>query len=106
MKKFVVLSLLTTLLIGGLVGYVVGLNETQYIKVEKTLTKSTDDIYIENGDKYIELTNGSWIIINEQNETYEFQPIELGDWSYEVNSLDELQKIVETYINIHNIGQY
>lgn len=106
MKKFVVLSLLTTLLIGGLIGYVVGLNETQYIKVEKTLTESTDDIYIENGDKYIELTNGSWIIINEQNKTYEFQPIELGDWSYEVNSLDELQKIVETYINIHNIGQY
>lgn len=57
-------------------------------------------------DKVYEFTDGSWFICNNAENEYIFQPIELGDWDYEVKNKEELSKIMATYfINKYNIEE-
>lgn len=76
--------------------------QTEEVKIIKTLTESTDNVYLEKGDIYQELNNGSWLIYNEINNTYIFQPSELGDWDYSCNSKEELDKVVNNYMDLKN----
>lgn len=57
-------------------------------------------------NKVYELQDNSWFIIDRENDKFIFQPIELGDWDYELKSEDELEKILATYfINKYNIEE-
>lgn len=57
-------------------------------------------------NKVYELTDKSWFLIDRENNKYIFQPIELGDWDYELNSEEELKNIIATYfINKYNTNE-
>lgn len=55
---------------------------------------------------YILFANGSCIYVNEEEKIYSFTPAELGVWDYQVNDLQELQKLVLTYKSIYETGYY
>mgnify|MGYP006918879936 CR=1 FL=1 len=53
-----------------------------------------------------ELKDKSWFLIDRENNKYIFQPIELGDWDYELNSEEELKNIIATYfMNKYNTNE-
>lgn len=53
-----------------------------------------------------ELEDKSWFLIDKENNKYIFQPVELGDWDYELNSEEELKNIIATYfINKYNTNE-
>lgn len=57
-------------------------------------------------NKVYELTDKSWFLIDRENNKYIFQPVELGDWDYELNSEEELKNIIATYfINKYNTNE-
>lgn len=57
-------------------------------------------------NKIYELTDKSWFLIDRENNKYIFQPVELGDWDYELNSEEELRNIIATYfINKYNTNE-
>lgn len=57
-------------------------------------------------NKVYELTDKSWFLIDRENNKYIFQPVELGDWDYELNSDEELKNIIATYfINKYNTNE-
>lgn len=57
-------------------------------------------------NKVYELTDKSWFLIDRENNKYIFQPVELGDWDYELNSEEELKNIIVTYfINKYNTNE-
>lgn len=57
-------------------------------------------------NKVYELTDKSWFLIDKENNKYIFQPVELGDWDYELNSEEELKNIIATYfINKYNTNE-
>ena len=57
-------------------------------------------------NKIYELTDKSWFLIDRENNKYIFQPVELGDWDYELNSEEELKNIIVTYfINKYNTNE-
>lgn len=53
-----------------------------------------------------EFSDKSWFICSDTENMYVFQPVELGDWDYEVENREELSKIMATYfINKYNIEE-
>ena len=57
-------------------------------------------------NKVYELTDKSWFLIDRENNKYIFQPVELGDWDYELNSEEKLKNIIATYfINKYNTNE-
>lgn len=53
-----------------------------------------------------ELKDKSWFLIDKENNKYIFQPVELGDWDYKLNSEEELKNIIATYfINKYNANE-
>lgn len=73
--------------------------ENKKLFVVNTIQKNlTATIYI--------LNNDSWIYIDRVNNIYEFCPIELGDWSYNLNTEADLYNIVQTYKSIYEYGYY
>ena len=72
------------------------------LKITRTLTSSTDEIKLNNGDLYTEYNDGSWSIENKLNNTYEFQPVVMGDYSYTFNSEKDFEHCVQTYIDNYN----
>ena len=57
-------------------------------------------------NKVYELTDKSWFLIDRENNKYIFQPVELGDGDYELNSETELKNIIATYfINKYNTNE-
>lgn len=60
----------------------------------------------EDGDIITEYNNGSWSLINEATKTYCFQPVELGDWDYKLESKEDLTNIIATYKSVYETGYY
>ncbi|EOU2097119.1 hypothetical protein C0L75_03100 [Clostridium perfringens] len=73
---------------------------TDVIQLKRILTKSSekDCIFLDEGEIYYEFTDGSWALANPKNNKYSFQPVELGDWDYELKSQKDLRNVVFTYI--------
>lgn len=69
-------------------------------------TATAHNFYIEPGEIATEYSDGSYTIVNEEKSTYMFQPATLGDWEYNFDNLDQLNKCVDTYISIAETGQY
>lgn len=88
--------------LGVLIG--LNINKTEKVEVARIVTESREGIYIEQGEQFIELTDGSFIIYG--NGNYIFQPVEMGDWDYEVDNAQQLENIVKTYMSMKNNGWY
>lgn len=69
-------------------------------------TQKYDGFYLEDGDYLTVLSDGSWAISNEKTNLYIFQPIDLGDWDYQVDNAEQLKNIVDTYISMKNTGEF
>lgn len=53
------------------------------------------------------LEDNSWFILDRENQEYIFQPVELGDWDYELDTEKELKKILATYfINKYDLEEH
>lgn len=105
MKNLVkVLMLIAVLGLGIVIGANLDKKETEKVHITRVEYESQDDVYLEKGEKYIELSDGSYYIYG--NGHYMFQPTELGDWDYEVETHDQLMNLVNTYLSIKNTGMY
>ena len=100
----IVVSILILLLIITGIYYNIQIYQvSEQIKYEKE--KNLFEIYNVNNKVY-EFTDGSWFICNNAENEYVFQPVELGDWDYELENQEQLGKIMATYfINKYNIEE-
>ena len=98
MKKKILKGLLVSVLVVG--AFTLGKINVTNKKIEVTdiITESTKDFKIEEGETGLILSDGSWASINELKGHYVFQPVEMGDWSYSLNSKEELERCINTYI--------
>ena len=56
------------------------------------------------GKSTYEFQDGSWFICNDDEKEYIFQAVDLGDWDYNLDSKEDLKKIIATYfINKYNV---
>lgn len=124
--KIPTLAIITSLSVLGM-GYVVGFQASnvkaskmlhslqatygQQLATYRTMATSqavgfkgdiTEDFHKEDGDTVIELTDGSWYLFNPTKGEYIFQPVAMGDWDYQVDSMEELKKVVQNYIEVSN----
>lgn len=118
MKKVIKgLTLGLVLMVGMNIGLVIGKTkametiENRNISVVDTYEqKGNKQVYkgfhLEDGDKLVILSDDSFAICNEKNNTYVFQPVELGDWDYEVKDSQQLENIIKTYISMKNTGTF
>ncbi len=100
----IVVSILILLLIITGIYYNIQIYQvSEQIKYEKE--KKLFETYNVN-DKVYEFTDGSWFICDNTENEYVFQPVELGDWDYELENQEQLGKIMATYfINKYNIEE-
>lgn len=49
-----------------------------------------------SGNSFIDLNNGSWIVYDLKNNEIIFQPIELGDWDYSFNNIEDAKACITT----------
>lgn len=52
-----------------------------------------------SNNSFIDLNNGSWIVYDLKNNEIIFQPIELGDWDYSFNNIEDAKACITTYVN-------
>jgi len=96
-KIGIICMILTIILFTAILIISVIIQETNEDKFEITKTEY---------NKVYELTDKSWFLIDRENNKYIFQPVELGDWDYELNSEEELRNIIATYfINKYNTNE-
>lgn len=58
------------------------------------------------GKSTYEFKDGSWFICNDDEKEYIFQAVDLGDWDYNLDSKEDLKKIIATYfINKYNVDE-
>ncbi|GAA0093028.1 hypothetical protein UT300009_30580 [Paraclostridium bifermentans] len=70
-------------------------------KTTKTLkAKNVQTMY--DGDKIIEIYDGSVILYNTEKDNYIFYPDVMGDWCIEVDNMQQLNDCVVTYLNNSN----
>lgn len=79
---------------------------TNILIVIKILS-SIDEIDIKNSYENIYIfSDDSWFLLDREKGEYIFQPVELGDWDYEVENEIQLKKIIATYfINKYNMNE-
>lgn len=127
MKKSInIMLMVCCLFIGGVIGHIEKIEPVQAEENYSRAWSSSENNSINNYDSLkrgekleieyteyrtpkeyiIEFNNGSFIYVNEEKNIYSFTPVELGDWDYNVNSLQELEKLVQTYKSIYETGYY
>ena len=79
------------------------LNIDDKVTVTNIIYESTDDFYLSDGEIGVEFSDGSWISFNALTNEYVFQPIELGDWSFDFDNVKDLENCVKTYLNNKNL---
>lgn len=78
----------------------------EYVWYQKGDIQELDGYYLEDGDTVVELTDGSWALYNPEKNLYIFQPVDLGDWDYEVENAEKLENIIKTYLSMKNNGWF
>ncbi len=91
---FVGVAIGVSLTIKGYTTYATNNNNTKEFYV-------TSDTTNNDGKRLIEFNDGSWCVINEKDDTYIFQPFELGDWDYKLDNIQELENIIKTYYDFN-----
>ena len=76
------------------------------VKFKELITQATNDTVIDvvgtdysprHANYIVELSNGSWVVYNRQNDTIHFQPVELGDWDYTFDYLKDAMNCISMY---------
>ena len=98
------LVLIAILGLGVMLGANLNKKESEKVHITRVEIESQEDVYLEKGEKYIELSDGSYYIYG--NGTYVFQPVDLGDWDYEVETYEQLMNLVNTYLSMKNTGTF
>lgn len=98
--------LVIIILIAGGIAVKTGAANKEVFKVTNILHESTGDFKLSAGEIGIEFSNGSWAIINEKDNIYIFQAIELGDYEQTFETLKQLENCIKTYSSIKNNGLY
>lgn len=91
---FVGVAIGVSLTIKGYTTYATNNNNTKEFYV-------TSDTTNNKGKRLIEFNDGSWCVINEKEDTYIFQPYQLGDWDYKLDNIQELENIIKTYYDFN-----
>lgn len=81
----------------------VGIEYTYYQEGNK---QEIDGFYLDDSDLLVMLTDGSYAIFNGVQKIYTFQPVDLGDWDYSLDSEEKLINIIKTYISMKNTGTF
>ena len=80
--------------------------EIEYVWYQDGDVQELDGFYLEDGDTLVVLTDESYVLMNRKNALYSFQPVDLGDWNYEVENEYQLENIIKTYLSMKNTGLY
>lgn len=98
------------LVLSSVIGFSIGLISSNVISKEEvkpvTIIGENTEWQGDVGDRFYELSDGSYFVINTTKDQYIFQPTDLGDWDYELDNIEQLNNIVKTYISIKNTGGY
>lgn len=70
-------------------------NQPMNKKIVNIITESNNDFYVEKGDTITEHEDGTYTCINETINKYELYFPELGDWSINLNSQQEIKDVIE-----------
>lgn len=54
----------------------------------------------EDGDIVVDLSDGSWLVYNIEKNKFAFQPVHMGDWDMEFNTIEEMRNAITTYYDI------
>lgn len=109
MKKIYTLTAIAT------VSFMIGMGAefarekmTSKVTVKNTYTETNEEkgIYLNENETYIELSDGSWILCDEVNQKFIFQPVDLGDWDVPCKTKQQLENCVKTYISMKNTGSF
>lgn len=74
--------------------------------IAKNNEKNIFEIKSTNYANVYDFQDGSWFILDRNNNEYVFQPMELGDWDITLNNEEELKKVLSTYfMNKYNIDE-
>lgn len=78
----------------GLVGFTAGslVNTKASEKVKLTGTDRVGDTKC-----VMNYSDGSFALVDKENNVFEFFQKDMGDWGYTVNSYDELMNLIATY---------
>lgn len=99
-----VLSILFIVLILALAIVQIYFSIQMYQATEEINTDVFDTHYVDYN--VWEFSDKSWFICSDTENMYVFQPVELGDWDYEVENREELSKIMATYfINKYHVEE-
>ena len=77
-------------------------NEQKNVTISQIVTKSNNEWYLNTGSYAIELSDGSWALIDNENNRYIFQPVSMGDWDYTCENMEQLKKCIQNYLVINN----
>lgn len=80
--------------------------DIEFTWVQEGNEQELEGFHLENGDLLTVLTDGSYSIVNESQGIYFFQPVDLGDWDVSLESSNQVEKIIATYISMKNTGMY
>lgn len=115
MKKIIKTLAVFLIAIGFVVSVMADTSKKEVVATtvaESVAEKSSAQVYITNVERvegkgvYTDFSDGSWSLENRETGVYIFQPVDLGDWCYELDSADELQKITLTYMTMSNTGSF
>ncbi len=122
MKKLINATLILGIFfIGFLVGFMVDNAEVIELKAQIENQKEIEvtevyyqdgdvqeyeGFYLEDGDTLVMLSDDSFGIANLQKNTFSFQPVEMGDWDYELDNQKQFENIIKTYLSMKNNGYY
>ena len=70
--------------------------------IEGTTVEIKDKGLTNSGNYYIDLNDGSWVVYNKETKTTHFQPIELGDWDYELK-IKDVKNCINSYSMLKQI---
>lgn len=76
--------------------------QTKEVYLTRVLTKENntdEDIVLGEGEIYYEYNDGSWAIADFGKNKFEFQPVEMGDWSIDVDNYEQLKDVVYTFVD-------
>ncbi len=118
-KTTVKIMTITMLFVAGIL---IGANKTTNAKIQENDSKKKvgieytyyqegnkqeiDGFYLDDSDLLVMLTDGSYAIFNGVQKIYTFQPVDLGDWDYSLDSEEKLINIIKTYISMKNTGTF
>lgn len=54
----------------------------------------------EDGDIVVDLSDGSWLVYNIEKNKFAFQPIHMGDWDMEFETLEDMTNAINIYYDI------